>query len=85
MTTLYRPSNGTEGELFYEEFCAKCVRDQNEDCPIYTATMVFGVDDPQYPKEWIEDEAGPRCTAFDEIVHPDTPTAAESAAQLPLI
>jgi len=65
----YRPSNGTEGEIFHEQFCYRCARygdpDGNiEPCAIQGMALAVGVDDPAYPKEWIEDEQGPRCTAF---------------------
>ena len=70
-TERYRPSNGTEGEIFMERWCARCWRDaafradQGDSCPIAAATMAFDIDDPEYPAEWIEDETGPRCTAFE--------------------
>ena len=61
----YRPSNGTEGELFREWFCDRCARDVNNDCPIYVQTLIHDEDDPEYPKEWIIGEDGqPKCTAF---------------------
>lgn len=58
----YRPANGTEGDIFMESFCDRCVN--GADCEIQDATMAFDVDDPEYPAEWIEDDDGPRCTAF---------------------
>jgi len=73
MTRPYRPSNGTEGVYFMADFCDKCANDTEESpCSIIGASMAFDVDDPQYPKEWIQDEAGPgefpiknpRCTNF---------------------
>lgn len=67
MTTPYRPSNGTEGECFMGKFCERCRRDINQDCPIIAATMAFDISDPEYPGEWVEDESGPRCTAFEPI------------------
>lgn len=74
----YRPSNGTEGEWFDHLFCARCWRDrkfrQTEDaaggCPIIAAALSFSIDHPLYPPEWIEDAAGPRCTAFSPIKGP---------------
>lgn len=47
-----------------DAFCAHCRRDKNHNCRILAATFGHGVDDPGYPKEWIEDADGPRCTAF---------------------
>lgn len=69
----YRPSNGTEGEIFQSLWCAKCAfekayRDSDGDqpgCEILTATMIYGVDSPGYPEHWIYDGDGqPKCTAF---------------------
>lgn len=62
----YRPSNGTEGELFMDLWCAQCPRDsESSPCPILLASMAFEVDDPKYPKEWVHDAAGqPSCTGF---------------------
>lgn len=61
----YRPSNGTEGDSFMARFCENCDRfDNDEPCMILGATMAYHIDDPEYPKEWIEDEYGVRCTAY---------------------
>lgn len=73
----YRPSNGTEGEMFMEQWCSRCARDvayrnnkPEYGCRILAATFVFDIDDPEYPKEWIRqatDDEWPgtaRCTAF---------------------
>ena len=35
-----------------------------EGCDILTTVHGTQVDDPAYPKEWIEDASGSRCTAF---------------------
>ena len=79
-TVPYRPSNGSEGMEFEARFCDHCSRDaafrENMDgadgCPILAAVFIYDVDQQQYPKEWIEDDNGPRCTAFttDPIVPP---------------
>lgn len=69
----YRPSNGAEGMDFMAEYCDQCKRNaafqagNGDSCPIAAATMVYNIDDPQYPKEWIVDNDGPCCTAFDAI------------------
>jgi hypothetical protein len=70
----YRPSNGTEGDSFISHFCCNCARSdhnqpQSDDdadvgCEILGDTFMLDVDDPAYPPQWIEDESGPRCTAF---------------------
>jgi hypothetical protein len=72
MTKPYRPSNGTEGEFFHAEFCYRCARYGDPDgpiepCRIQLNAMVHHTDEPEYPKEWVEDSDGsnPRCTAFE--------------------
>jgi hypothetical protein len=75
MVEPYRPSSGSEGADFQERFCIHCERDRafrETDylgdaalgCQILAATYRYAVDHPDYPKEWIEDERGARCTAF---------------------
>lgn len=53
---------------FMDMFCNRCAKEECpesfEGCPILADTMIYGVDDPRYPKEWIRDENGPCCTAF---------------------
>ena len=68
----YRPANGAEGEMFMEEFCFKCSKDNydGEDpdtgCPLIVRTFALSVDDENYPQEWQYGEDGqPKCTAFD--------------------
>jgi hypothetical protein len=67
MTRPYRPSNGTEGQDFIDAFCSHCKRDASRDCPIVAATFLYAADDPRYPKEWVQDEVGARCTAFERV------------------
>jgi hypothetical protein len=83
----YRPSNATEGEWFEARFCDRCDADapwrdtdgQADACAIHCRTMAFDVSDPNYPSEWVEDESGPRCTAY----RPEgTPSDQESAHQI---
>jgi hypothetical protein len=74
MSKSYRPSNGTEGEEFECQWCARCTHDatfredpdSGDGCPIISAAQIFNPGDEEYPKEWIEDDDGsnPRCTAF---------------------
>ena len=72
----YRPSNGTEGEMFMERWCADCARDHahREDpdaangCEIIVMAMCHNITDPDYPKAWVWNEKGqPICTEFEEI------------------
>lgn len=74
----YQPSNGTEGEYFFESWCCHCARDKamregadfdecddNEKCEIIALTMAFKPTDAEYPPEWQYDKNGqPCCTAF---------------------
>lgn len=75
-TEPYRPSNGTEGEIFRANWCDLCERDRYErkPCRILTLTMAYDVDDIGYPKQWLQTadvdwlEREPRCTSFRPIV-----------------
>jgi hypothetical protein len=64
----YRPSNGTEGDIFMSMWCGNCIAaDEMGMCEIVDGTMGFDVDDPGYPKEWQYDVDGqPICAAFRE-------------------
>lgn len=75
----YRPSNGTEGEIFQNMWCATCQHEHahREDwsadgCKILTMTMALPIDHPDYPCEWQMGPNGPRCTAYweDETSEP---------------
>jgi hypothetical protein len=65
----YRPSNGTEGAIFHDEWCytcCKCPIDQDaaNQCKILAATFIFSVNDPEYPKQWVYIDGKPACTAY---------------------
>ncbi|WP_278983242.1 hypothetical protein [Sphingobium yanoikuyae] len=74
MTDLhaYRPSNGTEGEIFMSQWCAKCTLDRGrregdafDGCEIIDLTMAYDIDDPSYPDAWVRDDDGtPHCLKF---------------------
>ena len=68
MTNLYRPSNGTEGEIFMSQYCNRCIHDDienNKGCTIIAFSMAYFVSDPEYPKQWIYgDDGKPTCTKF---------------------
>jgi hypothetical protein len=80
----YRPSNGTEGQIFIESFCAKCARDKSlregepieecdddEVCDIVSRTMAFKIEEEDYPSEWQYGKNGqPCCTPFVEFGQP---------------
>lgn len=62
----YRPSNGTEGEMFQCHFCYQCKHDDH--CHIALNAMCYRIDEPEYPKEWVFDADGrPTCTAFEVL------------------
>lgn len=85
MNKPYLPASGTEGADFFDRWCSNCARDKamregepieecddNELCEIIAASFRGQV------PEWIEDENGPRCTAFvrgDHVPEVDTQTA----------
>ena len=69
----YRPSNGTEGECFMEDFCYQCIHekwshtqnDADKQCDILSRTLYLGTDDENYPSEWqYDDNDHPTCTAY---------------------
>jgi len=61
----WRPSNGTEGEIFLSRVCGTCKKGRPP-CAIAEKTFYFNVDAPEYPAEWqINEEGQPTCTAWD--------------------
>lgn len=73
----FRPSNGTEGMMFDDAVCAKCVNDaqhritQKGGCTILGRAMAFNTTDDGYPPEWrFNDEGWPTCLAFDPVLSP---------------
>ena len=62
----YQPSNGMEGEIFMQRWCCQCARfDPDDGCGIQSDTMLYALEDPNYPKEWRYTETGqPECTDF---------------------
>ncbi len=69
----YRPSNGSEGEWFMGRYCENCHFDQKyqrtqdgkHGCKIIVYSFAYDIGHPKYPKEWVEDENGPRCTKYE--------------------
>lgn len=62
----YRPSNGTEGEMFTQDFCDRCVHGGGH-CNIIALSMLHHVEEREYPRELKFDAEGcPTCTAFEE-------------------
>jgi hypothetical protein len=62
--TPYRPSNGTEGDIFEAEFCERCKNWRDGECEINMRAYFNEIEDSAYPKEWIKENGEPRCTAF---------------------
>lgn len=65
----YRPSNGTEGDIFMADWCEKCALfnpdDEDKACMINLRSLAHSIDDPEYPAEWQYSDGGvPMCTAF---------------------
>jgi hypothetical protein len=66
----WRPSNGTEGDIFMDAYCGYCRREIG--CEILAASLVCEVDHPNYPSEWqIGTDGQPTCTVFDPITQPE--------------
>ena len=85
MSRPYCPSNGADGIDFMAAWCDRCEQQpedqQDGGCQILMRTMIYSVNDPNYPPEWIEDEDGPRCTAYqDREVEVDRPVRHKPAA-----
>jgi hypothetical protein len=75
MSRRYTPSNGTEEWGFIKAFCWNCVHEKwmhtlehgDKKCDILNRSMIYSIEDEEYPKEWIYDENGkPTCTAWKE-------------------
>jgi hypothetical protein len=76
----WRPSNGTEGAVFQESWCANCQRDKwmngsmdieqcgdGDLCQIIGNAEAYDVDHRLYPDEWQYDKDGqPCCIAYVE-------------------
>lgn len=69
----YRPSNGTEGEMFMSRWCARCAKDNlNPDtgeggCEIIANAFAFDIADAEYPREWRYVDGEPVCAAFEAL------------------
>jgi hypothetical protein len=71
----YRPSNGTEGDIFMAEWCEKCAWAdyEGDGCMIQLRALAYRIDEPEYPAEWNYTNGGiPQCAAFTTEVKPDT-------------
>lgn len=63
----YRPSNGTEGMYFTDEFCDRCIFEAGDKmCDLLTRSLFWDIGDPDYPSEWVYVNEKPTCTRFIE-------------------
>lgn len=62
MSKSYRPSNGTEGDIFWSNWCAKCIK--KSDCSIWMGAMAG-----RHPRQWVQDP-DPQCTSFQDHRRP---------------
>jgi hypothetical protein len=64
---LYRPSNGTEGMGFTDEYCMQCLHcdpdpDGEKQCDIMMRSFCYNTNEPEYPTEWCYVYDKPTCT-----------------------
>lgn len=68
----YKPSNGTEGMIFWEKYCMNCTQFDpleggTKDCDIMMRSMMYDIEDPEYPEEFTIDETNaPICTKWQQ-------------------
>lgn len=76
----YRPSNGTEGCFFAEQFCDRCAHEKfthtgditDPACEILVNSMLYYVDNENYPDELrYGDDGNPTCTKFKKHIWRD--------------
>lgn len=61
----YRPSNATEGDIFFAAWCASCRWwDREDGCPTHGVAMRFDTYDDEYPLEWRYIDNRPACTGY---------------------
>ena len=60
----WRPSNGTLGSAFVNDWCGSCAK--NDGCGIRLKTRQLQVWQPGYPMEWVRSDEGVECTAWEE-------------------
>jgi hypothetical protein len=68
MSKPYRPSNGTEGEGFIDQYCMNCLHcdpdpEGKKQCDILCRSLCYNVSEPEYPTEWQWIAGEPKCTA----------------------
>lgn len=63
MTRGYRPSNGTEGDVFMSHWCFRCIKESG-------CTILMGAMAGKNPKQWVREDDGPKCTSFSDHRRP---------------
>jgi hypothetical protein len=43
-------SNGSEGMMYQEHYCDRCVHDKDQSCPIWAAHLLFNYDECNKPE-----------------------------------
>lgn len=66
---LFRPSNGTEGDIFMSRYCFQCAKFPHDSsaknqCQIVLATFAYDIEDKEYPNQWRYVDGKPTCTSF---------------------
>lgn len=46
-------SNGTEGEMYQEQYCSRCWHDRNQDCPIWLLHLNHNYDGANNPGHFL--------------------------------
>ncbi len=62
----YRPSNGTEGQMFEDRWCSRCTGFRGGRCSILFRASIHDVGEPEYPRQWVMTPDGHRCTSFED-------------------
>lgn len=66
---LFRPSNGSSGEVFMSCWCDNCKHDDGSRslCDLIWLSMAFKTTAAEYPREWVYNANGaPTCTKFEK-------------------
>jgi hypothetical protein len=88
----YRPSHSIEWDRFQSAYCNCCHYDgdpeQDKGCKVLARSMVYRITEPEYPKEWQQNEKGePTCTKYStheqwRLEHPYKPKIAKNQMKL---
>lgn len=65
-------SNGTEGEMYHDQWCSRCAHDMEGDCQVWNAHLCYSYRDCNDPSSILhmliprDGEENKRCTMFIE-------------------